>query len=62
MFDGRSKAGTYLSQAETLQLLADKTRYPEVRRRLLGLAASFERLAYDVEKWEEAGYPKAAAD
>jgi hypothetical protein len=45
--------GEYLSQAATLRSLADKTRYPDVRERLLLLAASFERLAYEVEKWQD---------
>ena len=43
----------YLSQAATLRSLAGKTRYPDVRERLLLLAASFERLAYEVEKWQD---------
>ena len=52
--------GEYLSRAATLRRLAQETRYPEVRKRLLGLAASFERLAFEVEKWENAGLPRAA--
>jgi hypothetical protein len=31
-----------------------------VRERLLLMAASFERLADQVEKWEKAGLPRAA--
>jgi len=53
-------AGEYLSQAATLRRLARETRYPEVRERLLLMAASFERLAEQVEKWESAGFTRAA--
>jgi hypothetical protein len=52
--------GEYLSQAATLRRLARETRYPDVRERLLRLAASFERLADQVEKWENAGFTRAA--
>jgi hypothetical protein len=52
--------GDYLSRAATLRRLAQETRYPEVRERLLLMAAGFERLADQVEKWEEAGLPRAA--
>jgi len=53
-------AGEYLSQAATLRQLARETRYPDVRERLLLMAASFERLAEQVEKWESAGFTRAA--
>jgi hypothetical protein len=53
-------AGGYLSRAATLRRLARETRYPDVRERLLLMAAGFERLADQVEKWEEAGFPRAA--
>ena len=43
-----------------LRSLAGKTRYPEVRQRLLGLATGFERLADQVEKWEKAQRARAA--
>jgi hypothetical protein len=52
--------GDYLSRAATLRRLAQETRHPEVRERLLLMAAGFERLADQVEKWEEAGLPRAA--
>jgi hypothetical protein len=52
--------GDYLSRAATLRRLAQETRYPEVRERLLLMAAGFERLADQVEKWKEAGFPRAA--
>jgi hypothetical protein len=60
MFKEQSRAGGYLERAATLRGLAAETRYPEVRQRLLGLAAAFERLADEVEKWEAAR--AAAAD
>jgi hypothetical protein len=43
-----------------MRALADKTQYPEVRERLLGLAASFERLACQVAKWKNAQLDTAA--
>ena len=52
--------GEYLSQAATLRRLAQETRYPDVRERLLLMAAGFERLADQVEEWEAAGFPRAA--
>ena len=52
--------GGYLSRAATLRELAQKTRHPDVRERLLLMAASFERLADQVEKWENAGFIRAA--
>jgi len=53
-------AGEYLSRAATLRQLARETRYPDVRERLLLMAASFERLADQVEKWKNAGFTRAA--
>jgi hypothetical protein len=50
----------YLSRAATLRRLARKTRYPDVRERLLLMAVGFERLADQVEKWEKAGFTRAA--
>jgi hypothetical protein len=50
----------YLSQAATLRGLAQETRYSDVRERLLLMAAGFERLADQVEKWENAGFTRAA--
>jgi hypothetical protein len=60
MFDEQSRVREYLRRATTLRQLALNTRYPEVRQRLLGLAASFERLADQVEKWEGARLANAA--
>jgi len=60
MLEEQSRAGGYSERAATLRGLAAGTRYPEVRQRLLGLAAAFERLADQVEKWEAARV--AAAD
>ena len=59
MNEEQSKTGEYLERAAKLRHLARQTRYPEVRQRLLGLAASFERLADQVGKWEGAS---ASAD
>jgi hypothetical protein len=52
--------GEYLSRVATLRRLAQETRYPEVRERLLLMAAGFERLADQVEEWENAGFPRTA--
>jgi hypothetical protein len=60
MFEEQSRAGEYLRQASAMRALASKTRFPEVRARLLLMAAGFERLADQVEKWEEAGFPRVA--
>ena len=60
MSEEQSRVGEYLSRAASLRELADKTRYPEVRERLLGLAAIFERLADQVEKWESERLAKVA--
>jgi hypothetical protein len=56
----KSRVGEYLDRAATLRALAGKTRYPEVRQRLLGLATGFERLADQVEKWEKEQRARAA--
>ena len=60
MFEEHARPGGYLERAAMLRALAAETRYPEVRQRLLGLAAAFERLADQVEKWKAAS--AAAAD
>jgi hypothetical protein len=60
MFEDQSRVGEYLERAAMLRALAAKTGYPEVRQRLLGLAASFERLADQVEHWENARLARAA--
>jgi hypothetical protein len=60
MSEEQSKVGEYLIRAASLRALAGETRYPEVRERLLGLAASFERLAYQVAKWKNARLDAAA--
>ena len=56
----QSRAGEYLRQASTMRALASKTRFPEVRARLLLMAAGFERLADQVEKWENERLARAA--
>jgi hypothetical protein len=43
-----------------LRQLARQTRYSEVRARLLWMAAGFERLADQVEKWENEQLAPAA--
>ena len=53
MAEKQSRAAEYLSQAARMRQLARDTRYPEVRTRLLWMAAAFERLADQVEKWGE---------
>jgi hypothetical protein len=60
MLEEQSAVGDYLSRAATLRQLARQTRYPEVRARLLLLAVGFERLADQVEKWENARLAAAA--
>jgi hypothetical protein len=60
MSEEQSRVGEYLSRAASLRALAGETRYPEVRERLLGLAASFERLAYKVAKWKNARHDATA--
>jgi hypothetical protein len=51
MTEEQSRVGEYTERAAMLRALAAKTRYPEVRQRLLAMAAAFERLADQVEKW-----------
>ena len=58
--EDQSRVGGYLERAAMLRTLATETRYPEVRQRLLGLAAAFERLANQVEKWGNARLATAA--
>jgi hypothetical protein len=60
MSEEQSRAGEYLRQASTMRALASKTRFPEVRARLLLMAAGFERLADQVEKWENGRLARAA--
>jgi hypothetical protein len=52
MFAEQSRVGEYLERAAELRQLASNTKYPEVRTRLLVMAAGFERLADQVERWE----------
>ena len=59
MFEKQSRVGEYLRRAAEMRQLARDTRFPEVRTRLLLMAAGFERLADQVEKWETSA---AAAD
>ena len=54
------RVGDYRNQAATMRRLASETRYSEVRTRLLLLAASFDRLADQVEQWENTQLPTAA--
>jgi hypothetical protein len=60
MFDEQSRVGDYLKRADTMRQLANETRYPEVRTRLLLLAAGFERLADQVEKCANERFAAAA--
>jgi hypothetical protein len=62
MFEGKSRVGEYLDRAAKLRALAAETRYPEVRTRLVMMAAEFERLADQVEKWESGSLATATAD
>jgi len=61
MFEEQSRVGEYLSRAAEFRQLACDTRFPEVRTRLLLMAAGFERLAHQVEKWETASLAATAA-
>ena len=56
----QSNTELYLDRAAELRQLGRQTRYSEVRARLLWIAAVFERLADQAERWEEAGLPRAA--
>ena len=58
--EDQSRVEQYLERAAMLRTLAAKTQYPEARQRLLGLAASLERLADQVEHWENTRLPRAA--
>jgi hypothetical protein len=60
MYEDRSRAREYLRRAADMRQLARNTRFPEVRTRLLLMAAGFERLADQVEKWESASLAIAA--
>ena len=60
MNEEQSNTGEYLDRAAKLRQLAGRTRYPDVRARLLWMAAGFERLADKVEKWENAPLATAA--
>ena len=62
MKEEQSSATEYLDRAAKMRQLALGTRYPEVRTRLLMMAAGFERLADQVEKWDDAGLVAPAAD
>ena len=56
----QSRTREYLERAASMRELARGTRYPDVRTRLLLMAASFERLADQVERWENARLATAA--
>jgi hypothetical protein len=58
----QSRATEYLSRAAKMRQLALSTRFPEVRTRLLMVAAGFERLADQVDRWEDEGFVAAVAD
>ena len=60
MFGEPSRVEEYLDRAAKMRALALVTRFPEVRTRLLMMAAGFERLADQVEKWEGARLANAA--
>ena len=60
MYEERSRVREYLSRAAEFRPLACDTRFPEVRTRLLLMAAGFERLARQVEKWESASLATTA--
>ena len=60
MFEEQSRVGEYLSRAVEMRRLAHNTRFPEVRSRLLLMAAGLERLADQVEKRESASLATAA--
>jgi hypothetical protein len=53
MAEGQSSVQEYRSRAATLRRLARETRDHEARERLILLAARFERLADQVEKWQQ---------
>ena len=52
MAEGQSTVEEYRSRAAILRRLARETRDQEARERLVLLAARFERLADEVEKWQ----------
>jgi hypothetical protein len=56
----QSSVGQYLDRAAMVRALAGKTQNPELRERLLGLAACFERLADEVGKWQNVRLARAA--
>jgi hypothetical protein len=60
MFEEQSRVEEYLHRAAKMRDLAVTTRFPEVRTRLLLMAAGFERLADQVEKWGVARLANAA--
>ncbi len=60
MTEEQSRTREYLTRAEEMRRLAQITRYPEVRTRLLMIAAGFERLADQVERWENASLARTA--
>ena len=49
----KSRAGEYRDKAATIRLLAYDTKSVEAERRLLAVAKGFERLADQVEAWED---------
>lgn len=57
-----SRIAQYRRHAEALRHLSEKARQADSQSRLLALAASFERLADQVEMWERAAADRKAAD
>ena len=60
MFGEPSRVEEYLERAAKMRELALTTHFPEVRTRLLMMAAGLERLADQVEKWEAKQLTNAA--
>ena len=60
MTEEQSRTREYLTRAAEMRRLAQITRYPEVRTRLIMIAAGFERLADQVERWENASLARTA--
>ena len=57
--DRRPSVSLYRDKAATLRMFANQMGSPESRLRVLRLAESFDRLADQVENWEN-GIPEAA--
>jgi hypothetical protein len=55
MVEGQSRVQEYRGRAAILRQLARETRDQDVLERLILLAARFERLADQAEKWQQSG-------